>query len=202
MIQKNRLKMAQNRNKIGETILISEELFRLYSIVSRHTPLDKCYPFIELAQNYYLEPILGTPLLFELQMQVADGNVTELNQGLLLKIAPFLSAWTDFLAIRTYSYSTTARGVTKDHSENSEALNEKELGFYIHNLRETANQQQELLVRYLCRCADSFPLWRPDSDCECAKYVEESNGTADPDWRKLIYFPSGRRSGCPKCDRD
>lgn len=201
--KKTKLKMSNNKKqKTGETLLIDEELFRLYSAVSRHTPLDRCYPFLELAQEFYLEPILGTPLMTELQIQISTDTLTDLNKGLILKIAPCLSAWTDFLAARSYAYSTTAKGVTKESSENSEPLNAEEMGFYIHNLREIANQTQEVLIKYLCRCREDYPLFRPSSECDCSKYLEENNGSADPDWRKLIYCPSGHISKCPKCDRD
>ena len=196
----NRLKRTMNRTKTGETLLIDEKLFRLYSVVSLHTPLDKCYPFLELAQNFYIEPILGTALLTELQLQIENDNLTDENKALIIKIAPALSAWTDYLAARSLAYSTTAKGVSKESSENSEPLNDKEMSFYIHNLRETANQSQEVLLKYLCRCADAYELWRPEKECECNKFMP-TEGTADPEWKKLIYFPSGKRSKCPKCDR-
>lgn len=190
------------KNTYGETLLINEELFKLYSAVSRNVGVDKVYPYLQLAQPFYLEPILGTPLLTELQYQIEHNELTELNKALIVKLAPCLSAWTDFLAARSLAYNVTQKGIVKESSEGSEPVNEKELGYYIHSLRETANQAQELLVRYLCRCQDSYPLFKPSNDCDCAKYLESNDGTATPEWRKLVYFPSGKRSGCPDCSRD
>lgn len=191
-----------NKKTYGETLIINEELFKLYSQVSVNYQIDRVYPFLQLAQSFYLEPILGTPLLTELQYQVEHNELTELNKALITKIAPCLSAWTDFLAARSFAYQVSAKGVTREHSENSESVNEKELGYFIHNLREIANQSQELLVKYLCRCQDSYPLFRPSNDCDCSKYLETNDGTASPDWRKLMYFPNGKRDGCPHCDRN
>lgn len=191
-----------NRKTYGETLIINEELFKLYSQVSNAVGIDKCYPFLQLAQSFYLEPILGTPLLTELQYQVEHNELTELNKALITKIAPCLSAWTDFLSARSLAFTFTQKGLTKEKSENSESLNNEEMAYYIHNLREIANQSQELLVKYLCRCQDSYPLFRPSNDCDCRKYLEEYNGDASPEWRKLMYFPNGKRDGCPHCDRN
>lgn len=193
--------MATN-NKLGEIIIINEELFKNYSNVSRNVGVDKVFPYLQLAQPYYIENILGEPLLFELQTQIAQDNLTELNKALILKVAPALSLWTDYLAARSLAYSFTAKGLTKEKSENSESLNDKELAEYIHAIREQAEMASQLLVKYLCRCASSYPLWAPDSDCDCSKYLQENNGTAQKPEKNLIYFPSGRPDKCPKCNRD
>ena len=192
--------MGTNNTKYSTTYLIDEEMLKTYSIMTRNTGVDKIISYLLLAQDYYMENILGVPLMFELKTQVSTDTLTEANKALIVKMAPCLAAWTDFLAARSLSYSATQKGLTAEASENSRSLNEKELAYYIHNLRETATMAQDMLVKYLCRCQDQYPLWRPDNDCDCSKYIEENNGTAEPDWRKLIYFPNGKRSGCPKCD--
>ncbi len=192
--------MSNSKKTYATTYLIDEELLKTYSVMTRNTGIDKIIPYLLLAQDYYIENILGVPLMFELKEQVSTDTLTDANKALIVKMAPCLAAWTDFLAARSLSYTVTQKGLTAEASENSRSLNEKELGYYIHTLRETATMAQDMLVKYLCRCQDQYSLWRPDSDCDCKKYLEENNGDATPEWRKLIYFPSGRRSGCPKCD--
>lgn len=198
MTKKNRLTMNSNNTKYATTYLISEELLKTYSNLSRNVGVDKIVPYINLSQPFYIEPVIGTPLMFELQTQISTGTLTEANKALILKIAPALSLWTDYMAARSLSYTITAKGITKEHSENSEALNEKELGYYIHNLRENAEQATELLVKYLCNCRDTYPLWKPSSECVCDKW--ETDGTADPQDKYLMYFPNGKRSKCKECD--
>ena len=189
-----------NRTKLNDVFLIDEELLKNYSNMSRNVGVDKVIPYINLAQPMYLEPVLGTALMEELQMQIDSGEVSETNQALLLKIAPALALWTDYLAARRYSYTVTQKGITKEKSENSESLNEKELGYFIHSIREDAENATELLIKYLCRCRDSYPLWRPDNECDCAKYVP-TEGSSEAPLTTLIYFPSGRISGCPDCSK-
>lgn len=189
------------KNKLNTTFIINEELLKLYSNMTRNVGVDKVVPFINLAQPFYIEPILGTPLMLELQEQVESNTLTELNKGLILKIAPALSLWTDYLAARSLAYSITQKGMTKEKSENSEPINEKELAEFIHSIRENAENATELLIKYLCNCQDSYPLWRPEEDCNCSKYIP-TDGSSESPVTTLIYFPSGRRDGCPHCDRE
>lgn len=182
--------------KTGETLLISQELLALWSPISKNVGVDRYYPFVALAQEYYITPILGRALKEELQYQVENDTLTEENKALILKIAPCLSFYTSMLACRGLGYSFTQKGLTAENSENSRSLNEKELAEYILSLKNQSEMYQELLVKYLCQCQDLYPSWRPESDCHCSKYLEPEDGRATVERQFLIYFPKQRRDGC------
>ena len=175
--------------KLGETILISEELLKLYSPISENVGVDRVFPFIHLAQPYYIQPILGKPLTEQLQHEVEEDKLTEANKALILKIAMPLAMWTSYLAVRGLGYSMTQKGLTKEHSENSEALNEKEMGEYILSLKNQAEMSTELLISYLCNCSDLYPLWKPQTECNCNKYLP-TEGDNKRLFKNLIYFPN------------
>lgn len=181
--------------KLGETILISEELLKLYSPISKNVGVDRIFPFVHLAQPYFIEPILGKPLTQELQSQVRTDELTEENKALILKVAMPLAMWTTYLAARGLGYSFTQKGVTKEHSENSESLNEKEMGEYILSLKNQAEMAQELLISYLCNCSELYPLWKPQIECNCQKYLP-NDGTNKRDFKTLIYLPNKGKSSC------
>lgn len=184
--------------KLGETIIISEELLKLYSPISKNVGVDKVYPFIHLAQPYYILPILGKPLMEELQHQVEDDTLTDENKALVLKIAMPLAMWTSYLATRSLGYSMTQKGLTKEHSENSESLNEKEMGEYILSLKNQAEMATELLISYLCNCSELYPLWRPSVECNCNKYLPTEGDNHRP-FKNLIYFPNKVKDSCCGC---
>ena len=182
--------------KLGETLLISEELLKLYSPISKNVGVDRIFPFIHLAQPYYIVPILGKALTEELQYQIEEDALTEENKALILKIAMPLAMWTSYLAVRGLGYSFTQKGITKEKSENSESLNEKEMAEYMLQLKNQAEMAQELLISYLCNCRDLYPLWMPQVECNCDKYLP-TDGTAKRDFKTLIYFPKDFPScGC------
>ena len=184
--------------KLGETLMISEELLKLYSPISKNVGVDRIYPFVHLAQPYYIVPILGKPLSEELQQQIEDDSLTEENKALILKIAMPLAMWTTYLAVRGLGYNFTQKGVTKEHSENSESLNEKEMGEYILSLKNQAEMAQELLISYLCNCSDLYPLWRPQIECNCNKYMP-TDGSNERIFHNLIYFPNKIKKSCGEC---
>lgn len=201
IMTKTRRNRQMSNNKLNTVFLIDEELLKMYSNITRNVGVDKVIPFLNLSQPFYIERILGTALMYELQLQISENTLTDLNKALILKIAPALALWTDYLAARSLTYTVTQKGITLEESENSRSINEKELAEFIHSIREQAEMATELLVKYLCTCSDNYPLWKPDNDCDCSKYLEENNGSAEMEEKYLIYFPSGRPSRCPKCEK-
>lgn len=187
--------------KLGETLLISEELLKLYSPISKNVGIDRIFPFIHLAQPYYIQPILGKPLMEELQHQIEEDALTEENKALILKIAMPLAMWTTYLAVRGLGYSFTQKGVTKEKSENSDSLNENEMAEYMLSLKNQAEMAQELLISYLCNCRELYPLWKPLVECNCEKYIP-TDGTNKVDYKTLIYFPNKPKSSCDSCSSD
>ena len=185
--------MATNK-KLGETLLISEELLKLYSPLSKNISVDKVYPYLHLAQPYFVEPILGKALLNELQEQVDNEELTELNKALMIKIAPVLANYATYLAMRSLTYSITEKGITRENSENSSTIDRNELGDYILNIKNLAEMHTEILIKYLCNCKDLYPLWRPDNECNCSKY-EPTDGTNQNDLKFTVFFPK-KSNGC------
>lgn len=186
--------------KLSETLLISEELLKLWSPLSKNVGVDRVFPFVALAQEYYISDVIGQPLKEELQEQIDTDTLTEANKALILKIAPALSFYTCYLACRGLGYSFTQKSIVKEHSENSEALNEKELGEFILSLKNQSEMFTELLIKYLCHCKDLYPLWRPQSPCLCNKY-EDGEGKNENEIHNLIYFPNKKKDGCCYCNK-
>lgn len=186
---------------MGETLIISEELLKLYSPLSKNVDVDKVFPYLHLAQPYFLEPILGTALLSELKTQVDAGEITEENKALILKCAPVLAYYATYLAMRSLSYSVTEKGLTKETSENSSSINRDELGDYILTIKQQAEMYAELLIKFLCRCGLSYPLWRPEEDCHCEKW-NDTEGKAEQDKSFTVYFPNKKNKGCDGCNGD
>ena len=186
------------KKKLTDTVIISEQLMKLHSGMSKNLPIDKVFPFCILAQNYFIEPILGTPLLEELQAQIEDDDLTPENKALIIKIAPCLALYTEYLAMRSLAYSVTAKSITKEKSENSEPISEKELGELILDIKNRSQMAQELLIKYLCRCKDLYSLWRPEKPCLCDSY-EPTDGDNHRNFDSLIYFPNKVKDSCCGC---
>lgn len=184
-----------NENQYNETLLISEEMLKLYSPLSKDISVDKIYPFVGLAQSYFILPILGKPLLQKLQYEIETDSLTDDDKALIVKIAQPLSFYSCYLGLRSLSYTISEKGITKLHSENSETITEKELGEFMLSLKNQAEMAQQLLIDYLCDCSDNYPLWKPINECQCNKRNFDK-GRASRDFRNLIYFPNKPNGKC------
>jgi hypothetical protein len=184
--------------KLGETLLISEELLKIYSPLSKNISVDKVYPYLHLAQPYFVEPIIGMALMNELQQQIDEDEITDVNKALLIKIAPVLANYATYLAMRSLTYSITEKGITRENSENSSTIDRNELGDYILNIKNLAEMHQEILIKYLCNCKDLYPLWRPENECNCSKYLP-TDGESKVEKKYTVYFPK-KSSACECTD--
>lgn len=184
---------------VTETVIISEELLKRYSPISTNVGVEKVFPYVLLAQDFYVRPILGDALLNDLQIAISNGNLTDTDKALVLKVAPMLANYTTYLALRSLAYSVTEKGLTKENSENSTALDRTELGDLKQELKQTAEKCAELLVRFLCTCRQNYEQWQPYEECQCEQY-EQKGGTTKTKKTYGIYIPS-KKNGC-KCNND
>lgn len=193
--------MANKNKTFGETLLISEELLKLYSPLSKNVSVDKIYPHLHLAQPFYIAPVLGDALLQELQQQIENDSLTDVNKALILKIAMPLSLWATYLALRSLTYSVTEKSITKESSDNSQTIDFREVGTFSEDIKNKAEMATELLIKFLCRCQDNYPKWFPDKQCNCEKYLPTS-GTTDVEREFTIFFPKTGKEGHCYCNGD
>lgn len=193
--------MAEKK-KLVPSVLISEELLKLYSPLSKNVGVDKIVGFIPLAQDFYIQPILGSPLMTELQEQIDSNTLTDENKALLIKVASPLALYSTYLAMRSLVYSLNEKGATKEHSENSDSLNENEVANWRMELKDMAELATKSLIKYLCNCRDLYELWRPESDCQCNEF-DDGDGNAQIKEKDFhVYFPNGVKDNGCGCDND
>lgn len=155
------------RNKKIQTVLIDRELLEVYSPIPLTMDDRKLYPFIIEAQEKIKKDILGKDLFDELIFQIENNIVTELNQALIIKIAPVLAGYTCYFAIPSISMIISEKGITKENSENSTSASLKELNYLRLDVLQRSDSFAEILYSYLIECKDSYPLFHYDS-CGCS----------------------------------
>lgn len=183
---------------VSEVVIISEDLLKKYSPISANVGVAKIFPYAHLSQDFYVRPILGDALLNDLQIAVSNGKLSDSEKALILKVAPMLANYTTYLALRSLAYSVTEKGLTKEASENSESLDRTELGDLKLELKQTAEQCAELLVRYLCVCRHNYPQWQPYDECQCEKY-EQKGGKAHGEKTFPMFFPNRKKESPCGC---
>lgn len=158
-----------------EIALINEALFKLYSPVREDTVISEFIPYITMVQKMYIRPVLGIPLYEELQAQIKAASenpttepnpITPQNRALIVELAPALSHYAVYQGLPFHWASILNKGITTRESENSKALDIKDVSQLRRWVRDDAEHLLGDLVKYLRGCS-LYPLWAPADGCGC-----------------------------------
>lgn len=173
-----------------EIVIISEQLFKAYSPIKEDTIITKFVPYLLMAQRMHILPLLGKPLLTELQTQVKDDDLTDENRALIEVLAPMLANYAVYQGIPFHWAAIVNKGVTIRNSENSAAVSVDDVGQLRRWLKDDCDNWARMAVEYLCGCASTYPLWTPAGRCG------GGCGPAPQDFDAGIYIPRRRRGCC------
>lgn len=177
-----------------EVVLINEALFTENSPIKEGTIITKFVPYIGIAQKIYIERILGKPLTKELKAQIKKASqenatgeeITKDNQALILTLAPALSFYAVYQGIPFHWAAIVNKGITVQESENSKAVDVKDIAQLRRWIKDDAEELANDLIRFLRDNRDKYPLWQPGSDCTDKKGSEANPLDAG------IYIPKRR----------
>lgn len=184
---------------MAEVALITEDLFKSNSPVTIDTNITDFVPYILIAQRMYIIPILGRPLVQELQEQIKAAQIiptpvpypiTPANQALLVELAPVLSFYAVYQGLPFHWAAIVNKGITIRESENSAGISVNDLAQLRRWLKDDAEEQGRMLVEYLCGCAATYPLWRPGNGYGCGGDCGDGSKTSP--WDAGIYIPNRR----------
>lgn len=180
-------------NQLLQTPIINEELFKLHSPVTSNVDIEEFLPYIYIAQELHIEPVLGEPLLEELKKQIRNNALTAHNSALVVKIAPALSFYAVYQALPFHWATIANKGVTIRESENSKGVDVKDIAQLRRWVKDDADLLKGQLVDYLCKCRVDYPLWRPlDTHC-CDDIIPE--GSTKKSFDSGFYFRD-KGTGC------
>jgi len=173
--------------------IITESLFKQHSPVTLNVEIDEFIPYISIAQELYIEPVLGEPLMAELKDQILNNTVTEANGSLIVKVAPALSFFAVYQGLPFQWASIVNKGITKGKSENSESIDRNDLAQLRRWIKDDAELLVSQLINFLCKCRTNYPLWRPPNTNCCNDVINE--GTNEKKFESGFYFPN-KNKGC------
>lgn len=167
------------------TTLINESLFKLHSPITGNTDLSEFVPYLSIAQELYIAPVLGEPLINELKQQITQNTLSEANSDLLVKIAPALSFFAIYQGLPFHWASIVNKGITIRESENSRGIDIRDVAQLRRWIRDDAEIFMGLLNDFLCSNRECYPQWKPN------KNYNSSYGTKSVHFDSGFYFPKG-----------
>ncbi len=168
--------------------LISEELLKLHSPITSDVDIADFVPYLVIAQDLYIVPILGEPLTNELQQQIESNTLTAYNSDLVVKLAPVLAFYTVYQGLPFHWASIVNKGITIRESENSKGIDMNDLAQLRRWVKDDAERFTALLIEFLCKCRTNYPLWRPAEGFKCCDALIKE-GSARQDFDSGFYFP-------------
>jgi hypothetical protein len=172
--------------------LITESLFKQHSPVTANTDITEFVPYICIAQELHIEPVLGEALMTELKEQIDSNALTAENSDLIVRLAPALSFYAVYQALPFHWATIVNKGITIRESENSKAVDIKDLAQLRQWIKNDADVLKSQLTDFLCRCSAGYPLWRPQDSC-CNPVISEGSNVKSFD--SGFYFKK-RKKGC------
>lgn len=181
-----------------DTIIINEELFKKYSPITDNCDITDFFPYILIAQEIYLTEVLGEALIGILKDEIEGNNLSEANSALIIKIAPCLSLYAVYQGLPFLWAKFENKGVTVKSSENSKEITMKDLSQLRLFLQNDAERFKELLIKFLCKCIDDYPLWNPYNEDCCNRFNKNSFGSNKKSFDSGVFFPK-KVNNCDKC---
>ena len=168
-----------------QNILINEKYLKEFSPIPLNYNLKEIHNYIKLSEQIWLEPILGRNFHQELLYQVKNNEVTEENSTALVEaIWPYLGFCIMYEALPAIAYHASEVSLTKGHSDNSDAIDLKELAYYQEHLRRQIEARKDFLKKWICEHIDSFPLAVP-CNCGCSTCNDNAHLNRPNPWAQL-----------------
>lgn len=141
-------------------LFITEQYIKDTSYIDENVDMKLLRDVIELAQEKYILPLLGTGLYNQIAAQIVAGSVSAANTTLLDSyIQKALKWWTLYEALDILTFKFTNKSVVKKNSENSQSVNTDELNRLFDSFGNNAEMYSERLTKYLVENVSTFTLY-------------------------------------------
>lgn len=141
-------------------LFISEQYIKETSYIDENVDMKLIRDVIELAQEKYILPLLGTGLYNQIVSQITAATVSADNTTLLDSyIQKALKWWVLYEGLDVLTFKLTNKSVVKKNSENSQAVSTDELNRLFDSFGNNAEMYSERLTKYLIENVSTFTLY-------------------------------------------
>ena len=166
-------------------MIINKANIAKYSNLPTNYDYSEIMNYVDVAEKVWLIEILGYDWYEELEDQVKNNTVTPENATALVEaIWPFLGFCIMYEALPAIAYHASEVSLTKGHSDNSDAIDLKELAYYQEHLRRQIEARKDFLKKWICEHIDSFPLAVP-CNCGCSTCNDNAHLNRPNPWAQL-----------------
>lgn len=143
---------------MARTIFVSEDYIKSNTVIDDNVNAKTLLSIAYDAQEFYIEPLLGTRLYNKLKSDVEANSVTGDYLTLLNDyVVPTLVKWVEVEEVVMNHYRLRNKGTMIKSSENSQPASFRDLEFRLERASQKADQYGIKMVDYLQCNTDLFP---------------------------------------------
>lgn len=130
--------------------MVSEQFIKDTTVIDENVDMKLLRDTIELCQEKYILPIIGTGIYNQINTQILAGSVGADNVTLLDSyIQKALKYWVQYEGVDVLTYKFTNKSVVKKNSENSQPIEMEEVRRLMEKWRNNAEMYSQRLTDYL-----------------------------------------------------
>jgi len=167
-------------------LFIDDQYLKDYTPIGQNIDPLQIYPFVEDAQEIYIQDLLGTPLYMDLTYKLYVGTTYSTSERALVDLcSKALAYWTVYMSLPHLAIKIRNIGVARPTSENTQPSTMEELKYIREEVKNMAEFWAERIVKYLCENKTTYPLYGAASDD-----IYPSSGQYDSDIYLDDYSPT------------
>ena len=158
-------------------LIISENYLKEKSVINGNADMKVITPTIQLCQDKYIKPILGTDLYDQILSEIGSSTVTAENVTLLDNyILPALMWYILCEVTPVFKYRYANKGIQVNSSENSQSASLDEIQWLMDKWRNNAEWYGQQATKFLREESDStnYPLYLENDDCYKIKPIKNN----------------------------
>ena len=158
---------------------IDDQYLKDYTPIGQNIDPLQVYPFVETAQDMYIQDLLGTPLYMDLTYKLYMGiTFSQIEWTLVELCSKALAYYTVYLAVPHLAIKIRNVGVARATSDNTQPSTMEEMRYIRNEVKDMAEFWAERTVIYLNNYASLYPLYRTSGS---HPDMSPSNGQYDSD---------------------
>lgn len=150
-------------------MIINRKNIAKYSNLPVNYQFDEVMNYVDVAEKVWIINLIGNAQYDELCEQVKNNNLTPENATLLVEaIWPLLGFCITYEALPAIAYHMSEVSLTKGHSDNSTAIDLKELAYYQEHLKRQIQARGDYAIQWIKDRIEYYPLIAQCQGCKCS----------------------------------
>jgi hypothetical protein len=143
---------------------VTEGYLKTKTPITKNVSAVDVMPFIAPAAEAWMQSILGTYFFNDLLTKYNAQTLNSDETALVQKIQPAIAWRAAVDCVLALTYQLKNKGLQKQNGDNSESVEQSEVGFVMRHYEQKAEFYESMVRTYVCKYKDLFPEFESDDN--------------------------------------